>query len=114
MTGIYVGEICTGKKIEPGYMKGTAEALRASVREHSCCNPPICPAASEVIYVKMGAIAAALLQNAHVRALPMTLRFPISISSITPNGFMARAFSTSLNVTMTRPHFSTSQMMGAK
>ncbi|KAI8407608.1 hypothetical protein FOFC_13048 [Fusarium oxysporum] len=44
----------------------------------------------------------------------MTLRFPISISSITPNGFTARAFSTSLNVTMTRLHFSTSQMMGAK
>ncbi|RKK36724.1 hypothetical protein BFJ66_g13335 [Fusarium oxysporum f. sp. cepae] len=27
MAGIYVGEICTGKKIEPGYMKGTAEAI---------------------------------------------------------------------------------------
>ncbi|KAK2687772.1 hypothetical protein QWA68_013281 [Fusarium oxysporum] len=27
MAGIYVGAICTGKKIEPGYMKGTAEAI---------------------------------------------------------------------------------------
>lgn len=25
MAGIYVGEICTGKKIEPGYVKGTAD-----------------------------------------------------------------------------------------
>ncbi|EXL96362.1 hypothetical protein FOIG_11322 [Fusarium odoratissimum NRRL 54006] len=28
MAGIYVDEICTGKKIEPGYMKGTTEQCR--------------------------------------------------------------------------------------